>query len=115
MLVFDQLKRDDSQLRWLAVLVLAGMLVLLSGLWWVQVVSANHFREKLETQSIRTVRVPAVRGKILDRNGLTLAENLPTYSVDLYLEDLSKNFQAACAAVASRARTNLAVQKAIAL
>ena len=41
MLIFDQLKKDDPQLRLVAVMVLGGLGVLLAGLWWVQVVSAR--------------------------------------------------------------------------
>jgi penicillin-binding protein 2 len=67
--------------------------VLLAGLWWVQIVSAQDYQQHLETQAFRTVRIPAVRGKILDRNGLTLAENAPDYSVALYLDDLRDEFQ----------------------
>lgn len=95
MLIFDQLKKDDPQLRFLAMLVLGGMLVLLVGLWWVQVVSTSYYRDKLETQSTRTVRMPAIRGRILDRDGEPLAENSPSYSIDLYLEELSHQFQSA--------------------
>ena len=71
MLIFDQLKKDDPQLRAVsAVVVLGGLGMLLAGLWWVQVVSARDYQRILETQSFRTVRIPAVRGKILDRNGI---------------------------------------------
>ena len=93
MLVFDQLKRNDPQLRLLTVAVLAGLVVLLVGLWWVQIVSARDYQANLATQSFRTVRIPAVRGKILDRHGNTLAENRPVYNVSLYLEDLRDQFQ----------------------
>lgn len=93
MLIFDQLKKNDPHLRWLALGVLCGLAILATGLWWVQVVSAREYRENLETQSFRTVRIPAVRGKILDRNGQALAENRPTYNVSLYLEDLKEQFQ----------------------
>lgn len=94
MLIFDQLKRNDSRLRWLTLGVAAGMFVLLAGLWWVQIVSAPEYRRHLETQSFRTVRIPAVRGRILDRNGIALAENRPSYSLNLYLEDLRDQFKA---------------------
>src|SRR5579883_866561 len=110
MLVFDQLKKDDPQLRFLATVVLGGMLILLCGLWWVQVVSSRVYKEKLETQAIRTIRLPAVRGKILDREGRPLAENRPSYNVDLYLEELSKNFQTAYAAAMVQAKTNLLLE-----
>ena len=93
MLIFDQLKKDDRQLRLIAVLVLGGLSLLLAGLWWVQIVSARDYEANLETQSFRTVRIPAVRGRILDRNGVTLAENRPTYNVSLYLEELRGQFQ----------------------
>ena len=90
MLVFDQLKKNDPHLRWMAVVVLGGMGVLLAGLWWVQIVSAREYQEHLETQSFRTVRIPAVRGAIQDRNGIALAENRPSYNLSLYLEELRK-------------------------
>ena len=51
------------------------------------------------------MRIPAVRGKILDRNGLALAENRPTYNISLYLEELSKPFNAAYAKELARAKT----------
>ena len=111
MLVFDQLKKDDAQLRFLAMLVLSGMLILLGGLWWVQIVSTRYYREKLEVQSTRTVRMPAVRGKILDRNGEPLAENRPSYSIDLYLEELSRQFQAAFARALARVSANFSRQR----
>lgn len=93
MLVFDQLKKNDPQLRLLSAAVLVGLFVLLVGLWWVQIVSAQDYQQHLETQAFRTVRIPAVRGKILDRNGIALAENAPDYSVSLYLDDLRDDFQ----------------------
>lgn len=92
MLVFDQLKKEDPQLRVVAMVVIGGLSVLLVGLWWVQVVSAREYQESLETQSFRTVRIPAVRGRILDINGTVLAENRPTYNVSLYLEELHGQF-----------------------
>ncbi|MCX6916811.1 MAG: hypothetical protein NT167_27830, partial [Verrucomicrobia bacterium] len=107
MLIFDQLKKDNPQLRAIAVLVLSGLGVLLSGLWWVQVVSVREYEANLEAQSFRTVRIPAVRGRILDRNGVALAESQPTYNVSLYLEELHKAFETAYAEKALRVRNGL--------
>lgn len=92
MLIFDQLKKDDPPLRALALAILIGLLVLFAGLWWVQIVSGRNYQAHLETQSFRNIRVPAVRGKILDRNGIALAENQPRFTVGLYLEDLRRQF-----------------------
>jgi penicillin-binding protein 2 len=96
MLFFDQLKKNDSQLRLLALVIAGGFGILLAGLWWVQIVSAREYESHLVTQSYRTVRIPAVRGKILDRHGRVLAENLPQYDLDLYLGDLHEQFNTAC-------------------
>ena len=93
MLIFDQLKKSDPALRALSVGVLAGLGVLLAGLWFVQIVLSKGYQANLENQSFRTVRVPAVRGRILDRHGIPLAENRPSYSVNLYLEEMRAQFQ----------------------
>ena len=94
MLIFDELKKNDPQLRLVAVVLAAGLGILLAGLWWVQIVSAREYQSHLETQSYRTVRIPAARGKILDRHGRVLAENRPRYDLSLYLDDLRKEFTA---------------------
>ncbi len=104
MLVFDELKKSDAQLRLVAIGLFAGLCVLLSGLWWVQVVSAHEYQSHLETQAYRTVRIPAVRGKILDREGRVLAENRPCYNLSLYLDDLRKPFDDAYNAEFTRLR-----------
>ena len=76
MLVGHQQGESDPRLRSLAVFMLAGMGLLLIGLWYVQVISSKQYVKNLERQSIRTVRIPATRGKILDCNGEPLADNL---------------------------------------
>jgi penicillin-binding protein 2 len=104
MLIFDELKKNDPQLRLVAMVLAAGLCILLAGLWWVQVVSAHEYQSHLETQAYRTVRLPAVRGKILDREGRVLAENRPRYNLSLYLDDLRKQFDAAYGQLLKQAR-----------
>jgi penicillin-binding protein 2 len=106
MLIFDELKRNDPQLRFLAVTLAGGLLILLAGLWWVQVVSSHKYESHLETQSYRTVRIPSVRGKILDREGRVLAENRARYSLSLYLDDLRRQFDAAYSKTIARVRAD---------
>ena len=109
MLVIDELKKNDPQLRLVALILAGGLLILLAGLWWVQVVSAREYQAHLETQAYRTIRVPAVRGKILDREGRVLAENQPRYNLSLYLDELRKQFSDA---VRQRIAVAIAAQKA---
>lgn len=92
MFIFDQFKRSDRHLQVISFIVLIGMFVLLGGLWFVQVVSGKQFEQNSQKQSIRTVRIPAIRGKILDRNGIVLAENRPRYNINLHLKELRDQF-----------------------
>jgi penicillin-binding protein 2 len=94
MLVLDQLNRGDRPLRILAWGLVAGLFLLLGGLWRVQVVSGERYRQRQENQSYRTVRLPAMRGRIVDRNGLAFAENQPRYRLDVYLDELLPQFAA---------------------
>lgn len=99
MLLFDQLRRGGQRLRTLAVGIMLGLAVLFIGLWYTQIVSAERYRASLKNQTYRTVRIPATRGKLLDRNGLVLAENRPSYNLNLYLEELRPRFGEAFTAV----------------
>lgn len=93
MLIFDELKKNDPQLRFVALALAVGLFILLTGLWWVQIVSAGEYKSHLETQSYRTIRIPAMRGKILDCQGRVLAENSPRYNLSLYFDELSSDFR----------------------
>lgn len=92
MFIFEQLKNTDRRLHVFAGAILIGLLILLCRLWQLQVLSAKKYREYLENQTFRTVRVPAIRGKILDRHRVPLADNNPTYNLNLYLEELQPRF-----------------------
>lgn len=93
MLIVDQVKKADLHLRWVAIAVLGGMLTLLGGLWYVQILSSKQYLDSQNVQSFRIVRAPATRGRIMDRNGVVLAENQPRFTVNLYLEDLRSLFR----------------------
>ena len=115
MLIVDELKKNDPPLRLVAMVLAAGFCILFAGLWWVQVVSAHEYQSHLETQAYRTVRLPAMRGKILDREGRVLAENRPRYNLSLYLDDLRKQFDDAYRPLRKQAleiqKQNLAAQE----
>jgi penicillin-binding protein 2 len=92
MLILDQLRKSDRKLQFLSIVVLAGIVVLVAGLWYVQVISRKKYEDSLKIQSFRTVPIPAVRGRILDRNGLVLADNEPRFNVNVFLDDLPRLF-----------------------
>ena len=92
MLIFDQLRKNDSPLRFFAFTVLAGLILLAANLWRIQVLASGKYVEKMQDQSLKTVRVPAIRGRILDRHGVALAENRAAYNVNLYIGDIRRAF-----------------------
>jgi penicillin-binding protein 2 len=93
MLVVDELKKNDPSLRLVALMLAGGLFILFIGLWWVQVVKAREYQSHREAQAYRTVRLPAVRGKILDREGRVLADNHARYNLCLYFDDLNDQFK----------------------
>jgi len=93
-LVFDQLNKGDRNLRIVAWAMLAGFLALAAQLWRLQVFSAYRYRATQLTQSFKTVRMPALRGKILDRHRNELVGNVPRFRLDLYLHELRPQFKA---------------------
>lgn len=57
-------------------------------LWEMQVMRGGQYRERSQKQSIRTIREPAVRGRILARDGTPLAVNRVSYEVVLHPAEL---------------------------
>jgi penicillin-binding protein 2 len=108
MLILDLIRSKDPVLRVVTVVILAGLAVLLAGLFQVQVLSAQKFKVSQVSQSFRTVRLPAIRGQIRDRNGVALADNRPAYQVNLYLEELRPYFQSTYAKAKAGKRYSVA-------
>jgi penicillin-binding protein 2 len=76
------------RLALLGTLFLAGLLAIACRLWKLQVrTGAESWRSVQAKQSIRSVRLPGMRGSIRDRNGKVLAENRPSYCLDVYVEE----------------------------
>lgn len=80
--------------RWLIVALGAvfvfGELVLGISLFRLQVLNVADSRESQAMQTIRRVRVPGMRGRILDRNGRVLAECRPSRCIQCNLEEFQR-------------------------
>lgn len=77
----------------LAVFMLLGLGVLVAKLWWEQAARGPIWQAKIQKSSEVKVRIPAVRGEIRDRNGITLVSNRPSYEVDFYLPDMVRGYR----------------------
>ncbi len=74
----------------MGVLMLAGFAVLAARLHRVQVQRSPFYTGAAARQSIRRVLLPGTRGRILDRHGVCLADNRPSYCLAVYIEELRR-------------------------
>jgi penicillin-binding protein 2 len=66
--------------------ILLMMLALAAGLWRLQVLRADDFRQQAEQNRIRKVPVLAARGKLFDRENRLIVDNYPSVSCFLVRE-----------------------------
>jgi penicillin-binding protein 2 len=66
--------------------ILAMMLVLVSGLWRLQVLGAENYRQLAEQNRVRKVPLMAGRGKLFDRENRLIVDNYPSVSCFLIRE-----------------------------
>lgn len=85
--------RDASDLeavriRVVMIAMLGALFFLGAMLWNIQVAQASRYQDSIYRQTIRRVRLPGARGRILDRNGAVLADNRPSYCIAIHLNEL---------------------------
>ena len=66
--------------------IVAVMIILLFGLWHLQVVGAQNYHALAEANRIRKVPILAPRGQLFDREGRLLVDNYPSVSCFLVRE-----------------------------
>jgi penicillin-binding protein 2 len=76
--------------RAILLLVLCGILlcILLVRLLFLQVISHDHYTTLSEDNRVKLQPLPPNRGLIYDRNGILLAENLPSYRLEITPEQV---------------------------
>ena len=72
----------------LGVLALAVFAVLFFRLWSLQVLSGQTYLATAQGNQLRTIRLEAPRGTILDREGHVIVDNVPGTAVKLWVGDL---------------------------
>jgi len=75
-----------------AVAALGGgflLLLLLTRLFWLQLIETERFQTASEANRLQTLPVGPARGLIVDRNGVVLAENRPNLQLLLVPEEVS--------------------------
>jgi len=90
MVLSNPVDRELVRARVVLLVMIAALVFLAVFLWRVQVLNASEYRSSLERQSMRRVRLPGRRGVILDRNGVCMADNKPSYCIAIYVEELKQ-------------------------
>ncbi len=67
-----------------------GFIALVARAAYVQVIGNDFFQRQGEVRFVRTLELPANRGRILDRNGLILASSIPAPSIWAIPEDVDR-------------------------
>jgi len=70
------------------ILVIFCFLVLWLRVWYLQVLKGTDFMGLSENNRVRLVSLPAYRGEITDRNGVTLVSIRPSFNLYITPEDV---------------------------
>jgi penicillin-binding protein 2 len=76
----------------LGLLAVAVFAVLLFRLWALQVLSGTHYLAEAQNNQVRTVRIEAPRGEVVDVKGRPLVTNVPGTIVRIWPQDLPKTW-----------------------
>ncbi|HEX2690942.1 MAG TPA: penicillin-binding protein 2 [Kofleriaceae bacterium] len=69
------------RLKWVALIGIGALVVLIGRLWQLQVMRGESYYERTVSNVVKERYLPSVRGKIVDRNGVPLADNRPAFNL----------------------------------
>jgi penicillin-binding protein 2 len=72
-----------------SILVILVLAILAGRMFYLQVLSHEHFITLSKDNRVKLQPLPPTRGLIYDRNGITLAQNLPAYSLEITPEKVT--------------------------
>ncbi len=70
------------------VILVQAFLILAGRMWYLQIIRGDEFEKFSLNNRIRSIRIPAPRGRILDRRGRELVVNRPSFNVYVLPEDV---------------------------
>lgn len=87
---FDQVSIEtlNRRLWFVTIFVFVIFAMLVFRLWFLQVINGQNYRILSENNRIHLQRLTPYRGRILDRNGELLVDNLPSFNLYVIPEDI---------------------------
>lgn len=81
-------KKVNKRLLVLYAFIIAIFVILIGRLFYMQVIAGGDYKERSESNITRTIKLPARRGTIYDRNGNVLASSEPYMSIQVYPKEV---------------------------
>src|SRR5215470_8302486 len=82
------------RLRWVALIGIGALVVLVGRLWQLQVMRGEGYYERTVSNVVKERYLASVRGKILDRSGIPLADNRPAFNIYATPKQLTRELEA---------------------
>ncbi len=82
------MEKHNSRFLITTIILIQAFLILTSRMWYLQILRGNEFEGFSMSNRIRSLRIPAPRGRILDRRGRELVVNRPSFDVYVIPEDI---------------------------
>jgi len=82
---------SNSKAFFLLVLIIVLSIILLIRLFYLQIRQKDHYVSLSENNYVRTVMIEAPRGTIYDRNGIVLAEDIPSFHMVVSYQQWAQN------------------------
>lgn len=91
MLLYDKDNKREfkKKLFFSIVFAIVAFTIILSRLWYLQILQGKKFKSLSENNRIRIVKIPAPRGIIFDRKGKSLVDNYPSFDLSIIPEDVN--------------------------
>jgi penicillin-binding protein 2 len=70
------------------IILIQAFLILAGRMWYIQILRGDEFERFSQSNRVRSLRIPAPRGRILDRRGRELVVNRPSFDVYVLPEDI---------------------------
>ncbi|MBI5657306.1 MAG: penicillin-binding protein 2 [Geobacter sp.] len=83
-------REKGRRVIWGAIFAVVIFFVLITRLWYLQILQGDSLRVQSESNRLRFVPVAASRGTILDRNGKVLVSNTPSFSVAVIPQEVKE-------------------------
>lgn len=85
---FRETRLFNARLSVAFVVVVLLTLALVARLVYLQIINHRHYATLSQANRIHPRPIPPVRGKILDRNGIVLAQNVPVFTLEIVPEQV---------------------------